>query len=162
MSNVLSRASIAFGYNLGGLESSDGWRFKEVDENGFAKLEWYDDEKSDEDVESFADYANRVIAEKLGHASRLTSIPNDGARYAAAMNYAGAQVVTGGFESDRYFLITHEVETTPSNAVDLSFRKLSLEQVQNNWSSTLARAITTLGITPDVDHPRWMLIASYD
>jgi hypothetical protein len=154
-------ALLVYGFDLGGIESVHGWRFKEVDDNGFAKLPWYTEEEQESEITDFNDYANAFIAEELGRFSKLGDIPEKD-RLEVALKRAGVRVVYAGFEYERSVLVAHELSTTPGFDVHVNFRDLSRLQVEDAWSSKLAVALKMMGITPLDPLPRWTLMARYD
>lgn len=160
MTHVVS-ALFAFGFNLGGTEADERWQFKEVDHNNFARLPWYTDDSNDDEMMTFSEIANKFIARELGHIDRLTAVPEHD-REKVALRAAGVQVIPTGFEGERSFLSAHAIVATPDADEPINLRTTVLKQVQENWSSRLAIALRVMGITPVVDHPRWMLIANYD
>lgn len=160
MTSVVS-AVLAFGYDLGGSESSDGWRIHQVDTNDFIDVPWFDEDGADADFVSFDEIANAFIAEQLGHRSKLTDIPEDD-RFEVALRNAGVQVLPVGYENDRFLLVTHMIVAGTSEAREVNFHDLSVEQVKNDWTYKLSAAMKTMGITSIDTHPRWMLIAEYD
>lgn len=154
-------ALLAYGFNLGGSETK--WNFMEVDEHGFAKLPWFDEETfaDEDDSLSFAEAADKFIADKLGMYDRLTDIPEHD-RFAVALRSAGVQIQRGGYDSHHNLLVAHVVETYGDVITDVNFRELSLRQLEEGWSAKLSVALKVMGITLDADRPRWMLIADYD
>lgn len=154
-------ALLAYGFNLGGSETK--WNFMEVDEHGFAKLPWFDEETfaDEDDLLSFAEVADKFIANKLGMYDRLTDIPEHD-RFAVALRSAGVQIQRAGYDSHLNLLVSHVVETYGDIATNVNFRELSLKQLEEGWSAKLSAALKIMGITLDTDRPRWMLIADYD
>jgi hypothetical protein len=154
MSGQVVSAVLAFGFDLGGIEARDGWRFKEVDDNGFAALPWFGEAEFDSDAfGDFTDVANEFITREFAP---------DEDQLAVALKSAGVEVHSIGFESERAFIAAHVIETTPSTSVVINLRELALKQVENSMASKLAVALKVMGITPLEPHPRWTLIAVYD
>lgn len=150
-----TNAVLAYGYNL---SNGAGWAFREVDEYGEPKLDWYD--ADDEDNEGFAEAISARLLASVGFTEKWGDNPAGDyfERERAAAKSLGVELQSYcHVEHPMYILATKIITVYRGDAEILNPAELAA--IPPEWDERLAAAVASLGITPTQEKPGWVLVS---
>jgi len=147
-------ATLCFGYNLGGGESSGCWNIAEEipepygapdapwwkPENTTGEKIWVDDDDTPDSLQAYADAANELLKD--------TGVE-------ATFDYQ----YRGEFTSD-LILSVWASESLEGETISADMIELERRRVEEKWDAKLANAAKMLGVTP-TQKPMWHVLPSY-
>jgi hypothetical protein len=161
--SVTVRATLAYGYFLGGSESN--WEFQEVYgddeyEDGYGpKLDWYASNDDEEDNDSFQDQALARLLTAAGFIETDWRAEGYHSRKAEAERRLGVRLERTGYEGGDLLLIARQEEEFGVYVGDVEeIDPAALPSIGNpEADALLTAALQTLGITPKQEKAAWLL-----
>jgi hypothetical protein len=153
---VSTDALLVYGYDLGGLEDAEGWKIREVDEDGEPAVSWYSVPEDAEECDFVEQAEIRLLV-----ANGLTGDWRDDDYFERKREAQQRCGVT--FErhcSDAcvmYLLVAMDWTANRGYPVKVEPAHLTDPELIHHCTANLARALGVLGITPAQEKPGWIL-----
>lgn len=148
---------LAYGFDLGGGDGA--WKVKEYDKDEWQlKADWYDPERKDK-------YGDEMDVEEQAivrlYAANGTPFPNGYVDGDDTMRDFGVRFLSYcSCEYPMYILSTFDITCSRGDTEPVDFMALEQQRVEGDWNGKLARAVASLGLTPN-DPPRWLLASMW-